>query len=229
MLSVLLVGALCATGVAAAATAPAPAAPTPISTATPAAVAAQQLKALLALGGGAPAATGAAVPASTAAAAAAAQQLKALLALGAAGAAAAAVAAPAAPAPPALPAAPAVQQLRALLALASALDRRRASLAPRWTAEAGANGRFCAFPGVTCDTEGQVTRISLFSQPLAGTLPSGAVLAALPRLAVLDLSQPLQRRRQGAGLRGPLPADWRKLTALKQLDLRCALPALRPP
>jgi hypothetical protein len=164
----------------------------------------------------APAVTLAAAPAAPPAA----QQLAIVLA---AAAAAAAVAAPTpAPPPPGPPPATPAQQLKALLALASAVDRRRAALGAKWTAAAGADGRFCAFPGVTCDAEGQVTRVSLFGAPLAGTLPPAAVLQQLPRLAALDLSQSLKGRRQGAGLRGPLPADWRKLAALKQLDLRWA-------
>lgn len=64
-----------------------------------------------------------------------------------------------------------------------------------------------AWPGVTCNTAGQVTALNLTGLGLEGTLPEE--LAGLPALAALDLS--------GNKFRGTLPAAWLQEGALPQL------------
>lgn len=63
------------------------------------------------------------------------------------------------------------------------------------------------WPGVTCNTAGQVTALNLTGLGLEGTLP--AALAGLTALAALDLS--------ANKFRGALPAAWLQQGALPQL------------
>jgi hypothetical protein len=95
-------------------------------------------------------------------------------------------------------------QLRSLLGLRAAVDRQ-GTLA--WSAERGADAGYCRFTGVTCDTQGDVSKIVLAQAKLGGTLPPASVLNGLSALTGIDLG--------ATSITGTLPSDWGTLVQLE--------------
>jgi hypothetical protein len=125
-------------------------------------------------------------------------------------------------------------QLRSLLGFKAAVDKQ-GTLA--WSAETGANAGYCDFHGVTCNTQGNVFKISLFQAKLGGRLPPASVLEGLTALRTIDLHTngiigtlpsdwgtlaqlEIIKIVVNPGITGPLPRSWAGLARLKVLDLR---------
>jgi hypothetical protein len=111
-------------------------------------------------------------------------------------------------------------QAAALLCIKSSVDTT--GVLQRWTLEAGANGGYCQWAGVSC-TGGKVNSIDLRrdtgAKTLRGVLPPAAAFTGLDGLARFALTrQP--------GISGTLPADWSQLQQLQ--DVRLSANALAP-
>ncbi|KIY96249.1 hypothetical protein MNEG_11713, partial [Monoraphidium neglectum] len=99
-------------------------------------------------------------------------------------------------------------QLRSLLGLRAAVDRQ-GTLA--WSAEKGADAGYCSFYGITCDTQGDVSKIVLAQAKLGGTLPPASVLNGLSALTGIDLG--------ATSISGTLPSDWGALAQLEDIRI----------
>ena len=95
----------------------------------------------------------------------------------------------------------------------AAVDRSGRAL-PEWYEGNGRDGAYCKWPGVWCEGR-DVVGLSLYQRPkqgaLSGRLPSGNVLARLPKLRKFEVN--------GWGVRGRLRRNYAQLSGLQELVL----------
>jgi hypothetical protein len=102
------------------------------------------------------------------------------------------------------------RQVQALLQVKASVDKN--GLLAQWAANTGANGGFCKWRGVNCNTNGDVASINLGDLPVGGTLPPAEPLLALPGLETLYWDR--------TKISGTLPESWGLLKNLKRIELR---------
>ena len=102
------------------------------------------------------------------------------------------------------------RQVGALLKVKASVDMK--GLLAQWSADTGANGGFCKWRGVNCNTDGDVASLNLGDLPVGGKLPAAEPLLALPGLETLYWDR--------TGISGTLPESWSQLRNLKRIELR---------
>ncbi|WIA14567.1 hypothetical protein OEZ85_003084 [Tetradesmus obliquus] len=102
-------------------------------------------------------------------------------------------------------------QVAALLRIKGHIDTTE--VLKDWSVAAGTTSAYCAWTGVSCDGNMQVTAIEIWSvhtTGLKGELPPAAAFEGLNSLTAFTLSQQ-------PGITGTLPADWSQLRQLQDV------------